>query len=148
MIQKKLKKKNTNVSMDKTYNNKTIIESVNKLLDWEKKRKEKIENEIKKQDLIEKNGHIPKINKSKNIPNPNEKNIIKRIFDRLYYSNRRIIGFKKEIKEITEESTPKFTAKLSKTKSQPNIFCNLKKIISYPNEIESENKNNYKNKND
>ena len=147
MIQKKLKKKNTNVSMDKTYNSKTITESINKLLDWEKKRKEKIENEIKKQDLIEKNGHIPKINKSKNIPNPNEKNIIKRIFDRLYYSNRRIIGFKKEIKEITEESTPKFTAKLSKTKSQPNIFCNLKKIISYPNEIESENKNNYKNEN-
>ena len=147
MIQKKLKKKNTNVSMDKTYNSKTITESINKLLDWEKKRKEKIENEIKKQDLIEKNGHIPKINKSKNIPNPNEKDIIKRIFDRLYYSNRRIIGFKKEIKEITEESTPKFTAKLSKTKSQPNIFCNLKKIISYPNEIESENKNNYKNEN-
>ena len=147
MIQKKLKKKNTNTSMDKTYNSKTITESINKLLDWEKKRKEKIENEIKKQDLIEKNGHIPKINKSKNIPNPNEKNIIKRIFDRLYYSNRRIIGFKKEIKEITEESTPKFTAKLSKTKSQPNIFCNLKKIISYPNEIESENKNNYKNEN-
>ena len=147
MIQKKLKKKNTNTSMDKTYNSKTITESINKLLDWEKKRKEKIENKIKKQDLIEKNGHIPKINKSKNIPNPNEKNIIKRIFDRLYYSNRRIIGFKKEIKEITEESTPKFTAKLSKTKSQPNIFCNLKKIISYPNEIESENKNNYKNEN-
>ena len=147
MIQKKLKKKNTNTSMDKTYNSKTITESINKLLDWEKKRKEKIENEIKKQDLIEKNGHIPKINKSKNIPNPNEKDIIKRIFDRLYYSNRRIIGFKKEIKEITEESTPKFTAKLSKTKSQPNIFCNLKKIISYPNEIESENKNNYKNEN-
>ena len=146
MIQKKLKKKSTNISMDKPYNNKTITESINKLLDWEKKRKEKIENEIKKQDLIEKNGHIPKINKSKNIPNPhpNERDIIKRIFDRLYYSNRRIIGFKKEIKE---ESTPKFTSKLSKTKSQPNIFCNLKKIISYPNEIESENKNNYKNEN-
>ena len=139
MIQKKLKKKNSNVSMDKTYNNKTIIESINKLLDWEKKRKEKIENEIKKQDLIEKNGHIPKINKSKIIPN--EKDIIKRIFDRLYYSNKRIIGFKKEIKE---ESTPKFTVKLSKTKSQPNIFYNLKKIISYPNEIENENKNGNK----
>ena len=48
IIQKRLKKKNTNVSMDKTYNNKTISESINKLLDWEKKRKEKIENEIKK----------------------------------------------------------------------------------------------------
>jgi len=145
MIKKKLKKKNTNVSMDKTYNNKTISESINKLLDWEKKRKEKIENEIKKQDLIEKNGHIPKINKSKNNI-PNEKDITKRVCDRLYYSNKRIIGFKMEIKE---ESTPKFTSKLSKTKSQPNIFYNLKKIISYPNEMESENKdkNNFKNEN-
>ena len=132
MIQKKLKKKNTNVSMDKTYNSKTITESINKLLDWEKKRKEKIENEIKKKDLIEKNGHIPKINKSRIISN--EKDIIKRIFDRLYYSNKRIIGFKKEIKE---ESTPKFTSKLIKTKSQPNILYNLKKIISYPNELEN-----------
>ena len=148
MNKKKLKKKNTNVSMDKAYNSKTITESINKLLDWEKKRKEKIENEIKKKDLIEKNGHIPKINKSKNIPNhPNDKDIIKRIFDRLYYSNRRIIGFKKEIKEINQETTPKFTSKLSKTKSQPNIFYNLKKIISYPNEIESKYKNNYKNEN-
>lgn len=134
LIQKKLKKKNTNSSMDKTYINKTITESINKLFDWEKKRKEKIENEIKKQDLIEKNSHIPKINKSKNIPN--EKDIIKRIFDRLYNTNKRIIGFKKEIKE---ESTPKFTSKLSKTKSQPNIFYNLKKIISYPNEIQNQN---------
>jgi hypothetical protein len=132
MIQRKLKKKNTNVSMDKTYNSKTITESINKLLDWEKKRKEKIENEIKKKDLIEKNGHIPKINKSRIISN--EKDIIKRIFDRLYYSNKRIIGFKKEIKE---ESTPKFTSKLIKTKSQPNILYNLKKIISYPNELEN-----------
>ena len=136
MIQKKLKKKKTNVSMDKTYNNKTIIESINKLLDWEKKRKEKIENEIKKQDLIEENGHIPKINKSKIIPN--EKDIIKGIFDRLYNRNKGIIGFKKEIKE------DKFTIKLSKTKSQPNIFYNLKKIISYTNEIENENKNGNK----
>lgn len=145
IIQKRLKKKNTNVSMDKTYNNKTISESINKLLDWEKKRKEKIENEIKKQDLIEKNGHIPKINKSKNNI-PNEKDLTKRVCDRLYYSNKRIIGFKMEIKE---ESTPKFTSKLSKTKSQPNIFYNLKKIISYPNEMESENKdkNNFKNEN-
>ena len=136
MIQKKLKKKYTNSSLDKTYNSKTITESINKLLDWDKKRKEKIENEIKRQDLIEKNSHIPKINKSKIIPN--EKDIIKRIFDRLYYSNKRIIGFKKETKE---ESTPKFTSILTKTKSQSNIFYNLKKIISYPNEIQTENKN-------
>jgi len=81
-----------------------------------KKRKEKIENEIKKQDLIEKNGYISKINNSKNIPKPNlnEKDIVKRIFDRLYYSNKKIIRFKKEIKE---ESTPKFTSKLNKAKS-------------------------------
>ena len=136
MIQKKLKKKYTNSSLDKTYNSKTITESINKLLDWDKKRKEKIENKIKRQDLIEKNSHIPKINKSKNIPN--EKDIIKRIFDRLYYSNKRIIGFKKETKE---ESTPKFTSILTKTKSQSNIFYNLKKIISYPNQIQTENKN-------
>ena len=136
MIQKKLKKKYTNSSLDKTYNSKTITESINKLLDWDKKRKEKIENEIKRQDLIEKNSHIPKINKSKIIPN--EKDIIKRIFDRLYYSNKRIIGFKKETKE---ESTPKFTSILTKTKSQSNIFYHLKKIVSYPNEIQTENKN-------
>jgi hypothetical protein len=48
MIQKKLKKKSTNISMDKPYNNKTITESINKLLDWEKKRKEKTKKKKKK----------------------------------------------------------------------------------------------------
>jgi hypothetical protein len=125
--QKKLKKKRLNESVDKIYNNKTITESVNKLFDWDKKRKEKLQKEIKKQALIEKNIHIPKINKSKNTIFKKDK-IIQKIFDRLYNNNKYIFEFKKEL--LTEESTPKFNSLLNKTNSQPNISYNLKKIIS------------------
>ena len=127
IIQKKLNKKRMNNSFDKINNNKSITESVNKLFDWDKKRKEKLQKEIKKQALIEKNIHIPKINKSKNTIFKKDK-IIQKIFDRLYNNNKYIFEFKKEL--LTEESTPKFNSLLNKTNSQPNISYNLKKIIS------------------
>ena len=92
-----------------------------------KKEKEKLQKEIKKQALIEKNIHIPKINKSKNTIFKKDK-IIQKIFDRLYNNNKYIFEFKKEL--LTEESTPKFNSLLNKTNSQPNISYNLKKIIS------------------
>lgn len=153
MIQKRLKKKKVNdcASVDKTYNNKTITESINKLLDWEKRRKEKIENEIKKQDLIEKNSHFPKINKNKSKIFSNQKELIKKIFYKLY-NNKVMIGFKKEVNEespSSSSSTPKFKSKpkLSKTKSQPNIYYNIRKIISFPNE-KNKNKKKEENKKD
>ena len=126
LIQKKINKKRMNNSFDKINNNKTITESVTKLFDWDKKRKEKLEKEIKKQALIEKNIHIPKINKSKIFFKKDK--IIQKIFDRLYNNNKYIFEFKKEL--LTEESTPKFNSLLNKTNSQSNISYNLKKIIS------------------
>ena len=123
---KKLKKKRLNDSMDKIYNNKdSITESVNKLFDWDKKRKERLENEIKKLNLIEKNGHIPKINKTKIFK---KDKIIKKIFDRLYNQDKYMFEFKKQL--LTQESTPKFYSFLNKTKSQKNISYNMQKLIS------------------
>ena len=111
--------------MDKIYNKKNITESLNKLFDWDKKRKEKIENEIKKQNLIEKNRHIPKINKTKIFK---KDKLIKKIFDRLYNQDKYIFEFKKQL--LTQESTPKFYSILNKTKSQKKISYNMPKIIS------------------
>ena len=125
MKHKKLKKKRLNDSMDKIYNKKNITESLNKLFDWDKKRKEKIENEIKKQNLIEKNRHIPKINKTKIFK---KDKLIKKIFDRLYNQDKYIFEFKKQL--LTQESTPKFYSILNKTKSQKKISYNMPKIIS------------------
>ena len=139
--QKKLKKKRLNDSVDKIYNNKTITESVNKLFDWDKKRKEKLENEIKKQNLIEKKGHMPKINKNK-LYNKKDK-IMKKIFDRLYNKNKYMFGFKKEL--LTQESsTPKFNSFLNKTKSQKNISYNITKIVSSNPDINIKEKDNVK----
>ena len=134
-IHKKLKKRGLNDSVDKIYNDKIITESVNKLLDWDKKRKEKIEKKIKKLEIIEKFSHIPKINKSKNSNNKDK--IIKRIFDRLYDKNKYIFEFKKEL--LTQESTPKFQSLLNKAKSQSNVSFSLNNII--PSITEKCNKN-------
>ena len=115
----KLYKKRSNDSIDKSSNRTIIItESVNKLYDWDKKRKEKIENEIKRQDLIEKNGHVPKINKNYQ----KKDKIIQKIFDRLYNKNQYVFEFKKEI--LTQESTPKFQSLLNKDKNKVNISFN------------------------
>lgn len=136
LFQKKIKKKRAKDSVDKSYNNKTIAESVNKLLEWGKKKKEKIENEIKKQNLMEKSNHIPKINKYKK---EFKEGSTKKIYDRLYNKNKYMFGFKKEL--FTQQSTPKFRSKVNKTKSQTNISFNLTKVISvYSNE---DNNNNY-----
>ena len=136
IIQKRLKKKRINDSVDKTYNNKTITECVNKLFDWEKKRKEKIENEIKKLDLIEKNSHVPKINKYKI---DSKKNDLRKIYDRLYNKNKYTFEFKKEL--LTQESTPKFRTLFNKAKTQSNISYNLKKIISSYSNNDNKNSN-------
>ena len=55
IITKKINKKRMNNSFDKINNSEVITKSINKLFDWDKKRKEKIQKEIKKQALIEKN---------------------------------------------------------------------------------------------
>lgn len=143
LIHKKTKKKRLNDSTDKIYNDKTITESVNKLLDWEKKRKEKIQNKIKSLDIIEKNSHIPTINK------PKKDKIIKKIFDRLYDKNKYIFEFKKEL--LTQGSTPKFKSLLNKTKSQPNVSYKLNNIIPSVEQKDiingdEENSINYKNR--
>ena len=115
----KLYKKRTNGSIDKSSNRTIIItESVNKLYDWDKKRKQKIENEIKRQDLIEKKGHVPKINKNYQ----KKDKIIQKIFDRLYNKNQYVFEFKKEI--LTQESTPKFQSLLNKNNNKVNISFN------------------------
>ena len=134
LIQKKLKRKKANNSVDKSYTNRSITECVNKLLEWGKKRKEKLEEEIKKQDLIEKKRHIPKINK---IKKESKDNSTKKIYDRLYNKEKYLFGFKKEI--YTQESTPKFRSKINKSNSQTNICFNLTKVISvYHNEVKEE----------
>ena len=143
MKQKRHKKKRINDSVDKSYNNKTITEYVNKLYDWEKKRKEKIQKEIKKLDLIEKNSHVPKINKYKI---DSKKNDLKKIYDRLYNKNKYTFEFKKEL--ITQEPTPKFHTLLNRAKTQSNISYDLKKIISsYPNNINKNGNKKEKEKN-
>ena len=136
----KINRKRNNDSIEKIYNNnnKAITESVNKLYDWDKKRKEKIENEIKKQDLIEKNRHIPNINKSKNKNYFKKDKIVQKIFDRLYNKNKYMFEFKKEI--LTQQSTPKFQSLLNNNRSQVNISFNTSN--NNLNE-ETNNDNNY-----
>ena len=143
LTKKKLEKKKRKTSKTRRISNNKIIEaSVNKLLEWEKRRKEKLENEIKKKDLMEQMSHRPKINK--NIIVPKEDKTIQKIFERLYTNNKYIFGFKKEVS--TQESTPKFQTFITKTKSLPNFENNIKKTISCfsftNNDFENETINN------
>ena len=133
ILHQKLNRKRINDSFDKINNYKEIAQSVNKLFDWNKKRKEKIEKEIIKQDVFEKSLHIPKINKSKF---HKDNKIIKKIYDRLYNKNKYIFEFKKNL--LTQESTPKFNSLLNKTKSQSNICNYLKQIPSNDNSKDNE----------
>ena len=128
-----------------------IDSNVTKLFEWDKKRKEKIKNLQKEKSYeIEKNKHIPQINKkSRNMVNRN-KNKKENIFVRLSKED----DFVKEKKKILEELlSPNFKPNINLTfrKFDNNIFEEKKErnqkykrnnIINKDNKDDKDNKDN------
>ena len=114
-----------------------IDNSISKLFEWENKRKEKIYKkkiEIKRE--LDKNKHIPKINKRSKSLVFNEKNSKKEsIFERLYKDD----GIVKEKKKIL--------ADLLKPSFTPNLNLTYRQYDEYENSLKNITNNNCKIKN-
>ena len=114
---------------------KSVDEAINKLYDWEAKRKEKINNKRKnkEKDMENNTKNIPTINKKSYSIKVNLNN--NQIIDRLYKAD---IEKRKENKEIlTKVYTPSFQPLISKNKSPSKINSKNKSVKN------KENTNNY-----
>lgn len=103
-----------------------IDNSISKLFEWENKRKEKIyKKKIEIKNELDKNRHIPKINKRSKSLVFNEKNSKKEnIFERLYKEDR-IVKEKKKI--LADLLKPSFTPNLNLTYRQHDEYDNERK---------------------
>jgi len=109
-----------------------IDNSISKLFEWENKRKEKIyKKKIEIKNELDKNRHIPKINKRSKSLVFNEKNIKKEsIFERLYKEDR-IVKEKKKI--LADLLKPSFTPNLNLTYRLHDEYENDLKNITNSN---------------
>ena len=109
-----------------------IDNSISKLFEWENKRKEKIyKKKIEIKNELDKNRHIPKINKRSKSQMFNDKNLKKEsIFERLYKED----GIVKEKKKILADLLkPNFTPNLNLTYRQKDEYENDGKNITNNN---------------
>ena len=109
-----------------------IDNSISKLFEWENKRKEKIyKKKIEIKNELDKNRHIPKINKRSKSLVFNDKNLKKEsIFERLYKEDR-IVKEKKKI--LADLLKPSFTPNLNLTYRQHDEYENDGKNIANNN---------------
>ena len=150
LIQKAKKKKkdnNLNNSMnktsDKTFDKINNLNTINRLYEWDVKRKEKINQKRKKKfEKIEENKHIPKINKrsATMAELKKSKSNARNIFDRLAKLDSIALEKKKILVELY---TPSFQPNINSTKK--NHYIENKKDDKYDKDDKYENKENEEN---